>query len=136
MLPTSTDNSKSFLVTGGAGFIGSNFVLLCISKGETVITLDLLTYAGNRSNVRPNPAIADRRTLVQFVPDRPGHDRRYAIDASKVAQELGWRPTVSFEEGLRRTVQWYLENAHWIENVRTGAYRDWIRQNYEERIAQ
>ena len=86
--------------------------------------------------LRPSKSIGDRRTLVRFVPDRPGHDRRYAIDASKIARELGWRPTVNFEEGLRRTVGWYLENARWIENVRTGAYRDWLRQNYEERIAQ
>ena len=86
--------------------------------------------------LRPNKSIGDRHKLVRFVPDRPGHDRRYAIDASKIACELGWRPTVSFEEGLRRTVEWYLENTQWIENVRTGAYRDWLRQNYDERIAQ
>ena len=83
--------------------------------------------------ITPNPAIGDRQKLIQFVPDRPGHDRRYAIDASKIARELGWQPTISFEEGLRRTVQWYLENTDWVENVRTGGYREWIRQNYEER---
>lgn len=86
--------------------------------------------------ISPDAAIGDRRKLIRFVPDRPGHDRRYAIDASKIARELGWQPTVSFEEGLRRTVQWYLDNTGWIENVRTGAYRDWIRQNYHERAAQ
>lgn len=85
--------------------------------------------------ISPNAAIGDRRGLIQFVPDRPGHDRRYAIDASKIARELGWQPTVSFEEGLRKTVQWYLDNTGWVENVRTGAYRDWIRQNYHERVA-
>ena len=84
----------------------------------------------------PNAAIGDRRKLIQFVPDRPGHDRRYAIDASKIARELGWQPKVTFEEGLRQTVQWYLNNTAWVENVRTGAYREWIRQNYEERVAQ
>jgi dTDP-glucose 4,6-dehydratase len=84
----------------------------------------------------PNATIGDRRKLIKFVPDRPGHDRRYAIDASKIARELGWWPTVTFENGLRRTVQWYLENTAWVENVRTGAYREWIRQNYEERVAQ
>lgn len=80
--------------------------------------------------------IGDRKSLIQFVPDRPGHDRRYAINASKIAGELGWKPTVSFEEGLRRTVRWYLENMEWVESVRTGAYRAWIRHNYEERVAQ
>lgn len=86
--------------------------------------------------MRPHPSIQDRCELIKFVPDRPGHDRRYAIDASKIARELHWKPTVSFEEGLRRTVRWYLENPEWVENVRTGAYRDWIHKNYGERVAQ
>jgi dTDP-glucose 4,6-dehydratase len=86
--------------------------------------------------LRPDLRIGDRSRLIEFVPDRPGHDRRYAIDASKIARELGWKPLVSFEEGMRRTVTWYLENPKWVEDVRTGAYREWIRQNYEERLAQ
>lgn len=86
--------------------------------------------------LRPEAEIGDRQKLITFVPDRPGHDRRYAIDASRIARELGWKPTVSFEEGLRKTVKWYLENFAWVENVRTGAYREWIRQNYDERVAQ
>lgn len=85
--------------------------------------------------IRPNPTVGDRNKLIQFVPDRPGHDRRYAIDASKIAREFGWKPTVTFEEGLRRTVSWYLDNTAWVESVRTGSYREWIRQNYEERVA-
>jgi dTDP-glucose 4,6-dehydratase len=85
--------------------------------------------------LNPHPLIRDRRELINFVPDRPGHDRRYAINASKIARELGWEPKVTFEEGLRRTVRWYLENTEWIENVRSGIYREWIRQNYEERVA-
>ena len=86
--------------------------------------------------LRPDAAMGPRRNLIKFVQDRPGHDRRYAIDASKISRELGWQPTVRFEDGLRQTVSWYLEHAGWVENVRTGAYRDWIRQNYEERVAQ
>jgi dTDP-glucose 4,6-dehydratase len=85
--------------------------------------------------VRPEAALCPRSKLIQFVQDRPGHDRRYAIDASKIGRELGWQPKVRFEDGLRQTVTWYLEHTDWVENVRTGAYRDWIRQNYEERIA-
>jgi dTDP-glucose 4,6-dehydratase len=86
--------------------------------------------------LQPHSSIADRTELIKFVPDRPGHDRRYAIDATKITRELGWRPTVTFEEGLRRTVEWYLENTEWIENVRSGAYREWIKQNYEQRVAE
>jgi dTDP-glucose 4,6-dehydratase len=84
--------------------------------------------------LRPNAAIGPRRKLISFVTDRPGHDRRYAIDASKISNELGWRPAGEFESGLRKTVVWYLEHSDWVENVRTGAYLDWIRQNYQERI--
>ena len=84
----------------------------------------------------PNPAIGPRRKLLTFVQDRPGHDRRYAIDATKISRELGWSPAEQFESGLRRTVQWYLDNLAWVENVRTGAYLQWIEQNYGERLAQ
>ena len=82
----------------------------------------------------PNSALTPRRNLVTFVKDRPGHDRRYAIDASKIEREMGWRPAEGFEDGLRKTVRWYLDHLAWIESVRTGAYLDWIRQNYTERV--
>ncbi|MFZ0274388.1 MAG: dTDP-glucose 4,6-dehydratase [Acidobacteriaceae bacterium] len=85
--------------------------------------------------MRPDAAIGSRRKLITFVKDRPGHDRRYAIDATKIARELGWSPAEQFETGLRRTVQWYLDNPAWVENVRTGAYLYWIEQNYAERLA-
>ncbi|MFP5237359.1 MAG: dTDP-glucose 4,6-dehydratase [Acidobacteriota bacterium] len=85
--------------------------------------------------LRPDAAIGPREKLITFVPDRPGHDRRYAINANKISRELGWQPTVKFEQGLRQTVEWYLENGTWIDHVRTGTYRDWIRQNYEVRSA-
>jgi dTDP-glucose 4,6-dehydratase len=86
--------------------------------------------------LRPDATIGPRRRLIKFVADRPGHDRRYAIDARKIAGELGWTPSIDFERGLRNTVEWYLNHASWIENVRSGAYLTWIKQNYEERIAQ
>jgi dTDP-glucose 4,6-dehydratase len=85
---------------------------------------------------RPDAALGARRKLITFVTDRLGHDRRYAIDASKIKRELGWQPAEEFESGLRKTVAWYLEHSSWIENVRTGAYLDWIRKNYQERIPQ
>ncbi len=86
--------------------------------------------------MRPDLKIGSRRKLITFVADRPGHDRRYAIDASKIARETGWQPAQKFESGLRRTVRWYLDNLAWVDNVRTGGYLKWIEQNYAERLAQ
>ena len=83
----------------------------------------------------PPLPIGSRRKLITYVADRPGHDRRYAIDARKIAGEIGWQLAEGFEGGLRKTVAWYLANSAWIEHVRTGAYKDWIRLNYEERIS-
>ncbi len=83
--------------------------------------------------MRPEPGAASRRSLITFVEDRPGHDRRYAIDAAKISRELGWKPAEQFESGLRKTVGWYLDHAAWIDSVRTGAYREWIARNYSER---
>ena len=83
--------------------------------------------------MRPSNGAPPRRSLIKFVQDRPGHDRRYAIDASKIERELGWKPAEQFETGLRKTVRWYLDNASWVDSVRTGAYREWIAKNYAER---
>jgi dTDP-glucose 4,6-dehydratase len=69
---------------------------------------------------------------ITFVTDRPGHDRRYAIDASKIERELGWRPAETFDTGIRKTVQWYLDNPVWIEGVLSGSYRDWLQKHYSQ----
>jgi dTDP-glucose 4,6-dehydratase len=79
--------------------------------------------------LRPDPAGPYRR-LISFVTDRPGHDRRYAIDARKIERELGWRPAETFETGIRKTLQWYLDNEGWVKRVQSGAYRDWLAQHY------
>ena len=78
-------------------------------------------------------SVRELEGLITFVKDRPGHDRRYAIDCSKLKNELGWKQSVSFDEGLRHTVRWYLDNPEWIASVRSGAYRAWIATNYENR---
>lgn len=71
---------------------------------------------------------------ITYVKDRPGHDRRYAIDATKIERDLGWRPAETFETGIRKTVAWYLENTAWVENVQNGSYRTWIESNYADRV--
>ncbi|SDA25422.1 dTDP-glucose 4,6-dehydratase [Nitrosospira sp. Nsp11] len=73
------------------------------------------------------------RNLINFVTDRPGHDRRYAIDASKIELELGWKPVETFETGIHKAVQWYLDNPSWVANVQSGTYRTWVEKNYNRR---
>lgn len=73
------------------------------------------------------------RQQIEFVGDRPGHDRRYAMDATKIERELGWTPAETFETGLAKTVRWYLDNTRWVEDVVSGLYRDWVQQNYSNR---
>jgi len=82
--------------------------------------------------LRPDAAGSYAR-LITYVRDRPGHDRRYAIDARKIERELGWRPAETFETGIRKTVNWYLQNQSWVSRVQSGAYRDWVAKNYEAR---
>jgi dTDP-glucose 4,6-dehydratase len=98
--------------------------------------IDVVTAICNLvDELRPKLASgAPRTSLITYVTDRPGHDRRYAIDASKITSELGWKPEQGFEGGLRRTVEWYLNNGAWIESVRTGHYREWIEKNYGVRM--
>src|SRR3954466_12284810 len=81
-------------------------------------------------------ASGDYKSLIAFVKDRPGHDRRYAIDATKIGRELGWRPKETFETGIRKTVSWYPNNMDWVQNVTSGAYRDWIAKNYIASVGQ
>ena len=75
-------------------------------------------------------ALGKSEDLIEYVTDRPGHDRRYAIDAAKIDDELGWRPRFTFEEALPMTIQWYLDNDEWLQSVRSGSYRDYYRKQY------
>jgi dTDP-glucose 4,6-dehydratase len=83
--------------------------------------------------LRPRIDGKSYREQIAYVTDRPGHDRRYAIDASKIERELGWKPAETFETGIRKTVQWYLDNQGWVSNVQSGAYRTWVEKNYQGR---
>jgi dTDP-glucose 4,6-dehydratase len=81
---------------------------------------------------RPHSKIR-HSSLITFVKDRPGHDKRYAMDFSKIALQLGWAPSETFESGLRKTVAWYIDNPEWVAHVTSGAYRQWIDKNYGNR---
>ena len=96
--------------------------------------LDIVhTVCALLDELRPRQDGKSYRDQIAFVADRPGNDRRYAIDARKIERELGWKPAETFETGIRKTVQWYLDNQEWVRNVQSGAYRQWVEKNYAER---
>ena len=170
---------QRLLITGGAGFIGANFVRYWrrLHPNDLIVVLDALTYAGNRANLDgmqgdkqfefvhgdicdarlvqslfrrqdfdlvvhfaaesharfprcPAAGGGSTRELITFVKDRPGHDRRYAICADKLGRELEFRAETALADGLRRTVDWYLDNERWWRAIQTGAYRDWMKLQY------
>jgi dTDP-glucose 4,6-dehydratase len=86
--------------------------------------------------LRPDSPFVPHSKLITYVQDRPGHDRRYAIDARKIEGELGWHAAESFETGLRKTVEWYLDNPEWLKNVTSGAYQQWVSKNYADRSSE
>ena len=93
--------------------------------------LDIVhTVCALLDELRPRPDGQPYSAQITYVTDRPGHDRRYAIDAGKLERELGWKPAETFETGIRKTVRWYLDHQPWVENVLSGSYRDWVAQQY------
>ena len=96
--------------------------------------LDIVhTVCALLDELRPRTDGKSYREQITFVADRPGHDRRYAIDARKIERELGWKPVETFETGIRKTVRWYLDNQDWVNNVQSGDYRKWVEKNYAGR---
>ncbi|WP_374342169.1 dTDP-glucose 4,6-dehydratase [Azonexus sp.] len=111
-----------------AGRIGETYnVGGCNEKTNLEVVRTLCTLL---DELRPRADGQSYAMQIDFVADRPGHDRRYAIDAGKLERELGWRPAESFETGIRRTVRWYLDHPDWVEQVTSGAYREWVGRHY------
>jgi len=124
------DHASALWLIMRAGALGEKYNVGGESEWENIRLLRELMAAVARRTGRD---ARDFERLITYVKDRPGHDRRYAIDCSKIKRELGWSQALSFEEGLRRTVDWYIDNPGWIERVRSGAYRQWIEANYGSR---
>jgi dTDP-glucose 4,6-dehydratase len=111
-----------------AGQIGETYN---VGGGNQRVNLDVVhTLCRILDELRPRNDGKSYQEQITFVKDRPGHDRRYAIDATKIERELGWRPAETFETGTRKTVRWYLDNKPWVQNVTTGMYRSWIEKQY------
>jgi len=122
-----TDHCSGIRAVLAGGRVGETYN---IGGWNEQANIDIVkTVCALLDELRPDPAGPYSR-LITYVADRPGHDRRYAIDARKIERELGWRPAETFATGIRKTVQWYLANAEWVKNVQSGAYRDWVSQQY------
>ena len=125
------DHCEAIALVLEQGVIGETYN---VGGDSEMANLEVVTtICSIMDEVHPTGAPHDR--LITFVKDRPGHDSRYAINASKLGRELGWRPRETFATGIRRTVEWYLSNAAWIQQVTSGDYRNWIAANYETRDA-
>jgi dTDP-glucose 4,6-dehydratase len=94
---------------------------------------ELYPISANPALRTPNFSLRTYRDLITFVGDRPGHDRRYAINCDKIKRELGWKQKHNFDQGLKDTVAWFLKNTAWVNNIRSGDYQKWIEKNYSER---
>lgn len=94
--------------------------------------IDLVQLLCDRMDVKLNRKLGESRELITFVKDRPGHDLRYAIDASKIKNELGWEPSVTFEQGLEATIDWYLQNEEWLQRVTSGDYKEYYNKQYQK----
>jgi dTDP-glucose 4,6-dehydratase len=126
------DHCKALLRVLEAGRVGETYNVG--GNGERT-NLDVVGQICDvLDDLRPLPGGGSYRAQIAFVADRPGHDRRYAMNASKLRSELGWRPEVEFETGLRRTVQWYLDHSQWIHAIETQEYRQWLTTNYGSRL--
>ncbi len=121
------DHASAIRAVLAGGRVGETYN---IGGWNEMANIDIVkTVCALLDELRPDPAGPYAR-LITYVKDRPGHDRRYAIDARKIERELGWRPAETFASGIRKTVQWYLDHPEWVQRVQSGAYRDWVQQQY------
>ena len=122
------------LVFGKDGQLGREFQLALSDVDNIFIGRQECDLSNSRAILEClreiNPDQRSYLEQITFVKDRPGHDRRYAINASKIADELGWKPKETFETGIQKTVQWYLDHQDWVEGVVSGSYRDWVVKQY------
>jgi dTDP-glucose 4,6-dehydratase len=124
------DHASAIRTVLAGGRVGETYN---VGGGCEMANLEIVhTVCALLDELRPDPAGSYGR-LVTHVTDRPGHDRRYAIDARKIERELGWRPAETFDTGIRKTVQWYLDHPDWVADVQSGGYRDWVAANYTKR---
>jgi dTDP-glucose 4,6-dehydratase len=122
------DHCEAIRTVLAKGVIGETYN---IGGRNELKNLDVVhTICSTLDELRPNDPVVPHRNLVKFVTDRPGHDRRYAMDTRKIESELGWKPRETFATGIRKTVQWYIDNEAWVQSVTSGSYRQWMAKQY------
>ena len=122
------DHCRAILRVLEAGQLGETYN---IGGWNEKANLDVVrTLCAILDELKPRADGQPYASQITYVKDRPGHDRRYAIDARKIERELGWKPEETFETGIRKTVQWYLDHPDWVDNVTSGNYRNWLAQHY------
>jgi dTDP-glucose 4,6-dehydratase len=124
------DHARAIDAIFHKGNIGQSYNIGGLNEWKNIDLVRLLCKLMDKKLNRVN---GETEKLITFVTDRKGHDLRYAIDASKLTSELGWQPTITFEEGLDRTIDWYLANQEWVEKVTSGDYRSYYERNYTNR---
>jgi dTDP-glucose 4,6-dehydratase len=122
------DHAEAIDVVFHKGKIGETYNIGGDNEWKNIDLVELLCDSMDEILGRPK---GESRGLIRFVKDRPGHDRRYAIDATKIKEDLGWAPKVQMEEGMLRTAQWYLEQKEWLERIINGSYKDYYKEQYE-----
>ena len=125
------DHARALYKVVTEGVIGETYNIGGHNEKQNIeVVLTLCTLL---DELRPDSVHCPHANLIAYVQDRPGHDQRYAIDASKIQRELGWVPEETFDTGIRKTVEWYLNNTQWVDHVKSGSYQQWIDQNYTDR---
>jgi dTDP-glucose 4,6-dehydratase len=121
------DHARAIDVIFHKGSIGESYNVGGLNEWTNI---ELVKYLCSLMDQKLNRPMGESEKLITFVQDRAGHDKRYAIDASKLEKELGWKPSISFEEGLSKTVDWYLANESWVNQVTSGAYQEYYQKMY------
>ncbi len=127
-----TDHCRAVWSIMNSGRIGETYTIGGGAEIQNLTLAEMICNLVDRIKGRKNKS----KRLITFVKDRPGHDRRYSMDFSKIRRELGWKPSEDIESGLNKTIRWYMENMEWVNRVRKGQYRKWIRLHYSERLKQ